>query len=85
MLYVLKSEMSLVGPRPLLMEYLDQYTPDHHRRHNVLPGITGWMEVNGRNALMWEQKFALDLWYVEHHSLWLDITIWKVLTRDGIN
>jgi sugar transferase EpsL len=89
-LNVLRGDMSLVGPRPLLMKYLDEYTPDQHRRHNVLPGITGWVQVNGRNALTWEQKFALDLWYVEHHSFWLDITIlfktvWKVLTRDGIN
>jgi sugar transferase EpsL len=87
---VLKGEMSLVGPRPLLMQYLDQYTPDQHRRHEVLPGITGWVQINGRNALTWEQKFALDLWYVEHQSLWLDLqilirTAWKVLTRDGIN
>ena len=87
---VVRGDMSLVGPRPLLMEYLDGYTPEQHRRHNVLPGITGWVQVNGRNALSWEQKFALDLWYVEHQSCWLDIiilfkTVWKVLTRDGIN
>ena len=90
LLNVVRGDMSLVGPRPLLMEYLDEYTAEQHRRHNVLPGITGWVQVNGRNALSWEQKFALDLWYVEHHSFWLDITIlfktvWKVLTRDGIN
>jgi lipopolysaccharide/colanic/teichoic acid biosynthesis glycosyltransferase len=90
LLNVVRGDMSLVGPRPLLMEYLDEYTPEQHRRHKVLPGITGWVQVNGRNALTWEQKFALDLWYVEHHSLWLDITIlfktvWKVLIRDGIN
>ena len=66
---VLKREMSLVGPRPLLMKYLDRYTPDQMRRHEVLPGITGWAQVNGRNALTWEQKFALDVWYVENQSL----------------
>lgn len=87
---VLKGEMSLVGPRPLLMEYLEEYTPEQHRRHDVMPGITGWVQVNGRNALSWDEKFALDLWYVEHQSVWLDIvilwkTIGKVLTRDGIN
>lgn len=87
---VLKGEMSLVGPRPLLMEYLEQYTPDQQRRHDVMPGITGWVQVNGRNALSWDEKFALDLWYVEHWSFLLDLWILlstglKVLTREGIN
>lgn len=90
LLNVLKGEMSLVGPRPLLMEYLDRYTPEQMRRHEVRPGVTGWAQVNGRNALSWEQKFALDVWYVEHVSLWLDIkiialTIWKILKREGIS
>jgi sugar transferase EpsL len=87
---VLKGEMSLVGPRPLLMKYLDRYTPAQMRRHQVLPGITGWAQVNGRNAITWEQKFALDVWYVDHQSFWLDVkiiilTIWKMLKREGIN
>jgi lipopolysaccharide/colanic/teichoic acid biosynthesis glycosyltransferase len=87
---VLKGDMSLVGPRPLLVRYLDRYTPEQMRRHEVKPGITGWAQVNGRNALTWEQKFALDVWYVEHLSLWLDckiivLTIWKVLKREGIS
>ena len=87
---VLKGEMSLVGPRPLLMEYLPLYSVEQARRHEVKPGITGWAQVNGRNALSWEEKFALDLWYVEHQSLWLDVkiivlTIKKVLMREGIS
>ncbi len=87
---VLKGEMSLVGPRPLLMEYLPLYTPEQARRHDVRPGITGWAQVNGRNAISWEEKFALDVWYVENQSLWLDIkilwlTVRKVLVRDGIS
>jgi sugar transferase EpsL len=87
---VLRGEMSLVGPRPLLMEYLDRYTPEQMRRHDVLPGISGWAQINGRNALEWDQKFALDVWYVDHQSLWLDlkivaITIWKILVREGIS
>jgi lipopolysaccharide/colanic/teichoic acid biosynthesis glycosyltransferase len=87
---VFKGEMSLVGPRPLLMKYLDLYTPAQMRRHQVLPGITGWAQVNGRNAITWEQKFALDVWYVDHQSFWLDVkiiilTIWKMLKREGIN
>ena len=87
---VLKGEMSLVGPRPLLTAYLERYTPDQARRHEVLPGITGWAQVNGRNALSWEEKFELDVWYVNHQSLWLDIkilfiTLWKALKREGIN
>jgi len=87
---VLKGEMSLVGPRPLLMQYLDRYTPEQARRHEVKPGITGWAQVNGRNAITWEQKFEYDVWYVEHQSFWLDIkiialTIWKILKREGIS
>lgn len=87
---VAKGQMSLVGPRPLLMEYMDRYTPEQGRRHHVKPGITGWAQINGRNALTWEQKFAFDLWYVDHRSLWLDLrillrTLWQVLDRDGIS
>jgi len=87
---VLRGEISLVGPRPLLMRYLDRYTPEQARRHEVLPGITGWAQVNGRNALSWEEKFRLDVWYVDHWSLWLDlrilwITLVQVLRRKGIN
>ena len=87
---VLKGDMSLVGPRPLLMEYLSLYTPEQARRHEVRPGITGWAQVNGRNALTWEEKFKLDVWYVDNRSLWLDMrilwmTISKVLRKDGIN
>ena len=87
---VLKGEMSLVGPRPLLVEYLPLYTPEQARRHDVRPGITGWAQVNGRNAISWGEKFALDVWYVENQSLWLDIkilwlTVRKVLVRDGIS
>jgi lipopolysaccharide/colanic/teichoic acid biosynthesis glycosyltransferase len=87
---VLRGEMSLVGPRPLLMQYLPRYTPEQARRHEVRPGITGWAQVNGRNALTWGQKLALDVWYVEHQSFWLDLkvialTLWKILKREGIN
>lgn len=87
---VLKGDMSLVGPRPLLMEYLPLYTPQQVRRHEVRPGITGWAQVNGRNALSWEEKFAHDVWYVDHASALLDIrilwmTVRKVLVRDGIS
>jgi lipopolysaccharide/colanic/teichoic acid biosynthesis glycosyltransferase len=87
---VLRGEMSLVGPRPLLMEYLPLYTPEQARRHEVRPGITGWAQVNGRNAIGWPDKFALDVWYVDNQSLWLDIqilwmTVRKVLVRDGIS
>ena len=86
---VLKGDMSLVGPRPLLMEYLAQYSPEQHRRHLVPPGLTGWAQVNGRNNTNWHQRFLLDLWYVDHRSLWLDckiilMTPWKVLKREGI-
>ncbi len=87
---VLNGEMSLVGPRPLFAHYRDRYTPEQFRRHEVLPGISGWAQVNGRNALSWEQKFELDLWYVDHQSLFLDLrilflTIWNALIREGIN
>lgn len=87
---VLKGDMSLVGPRPLLMEYLPLYNERQNRRHEVRPGITGWAQVNGRNAISWEQKFELDVWYVENQSLWLDLkilflTVWKVVRRDGIS
>ncbi len=85
---VLKGDMSLVGPRPLLMQYLERYSPEQARRHEVKPGITGWAQVNGRNAITWEEKFKLDVWYVEHKSLWMDLkilllTINKVLKREG--
>lgn len=87
---VLKGDMSLVGPRPLLMEYLPLYNPEQYRRHEVRPGVTGWAQVNGRNAISWEEKFKLDVWYVNNHSFWLDIkivwlTVKKVLVRDGIS
>jgi lipopolysaccharide/colanic/teichoic acid biosynthesis glycosyltransferase len=86
---VLKGEMSLVGPRPLLMEYLPLYDSVQHRRHKVRPGVTGWAQINGRNALSWEEKFRLDVWYVDHRSFWLDmkilaLTLKKVLIREGI-
>jgi lipopolysaccharide/colanic/teichoic acid biosynthesis glycosyltransferase len=87
---VLSGKMSLVGPRPLLMQYLELYTPEQKRRHDVLPGITGWAQVNGRNTLTWEDKFRFDVWYVDHYSIALDIkilvmTFWTVLKREGIN
>ena len=87
---VLKGEMSLVGPRPLLMEYLPLYSAEQARRHEVPPGITGWAQVNGRNAVAWKERFALDVWYVDHHSLGLDIkTLWltvrTVLKREGVS
>ncbi|KGD63478.1 sugar transferase [Alcanivorax nanhaiticus] len=87
---VLVGDMSLVGPRPLLMEYLPLYSTHQARRHEVRPGITGWAQINGRNALSWDEKFDLDVWYVENRTLWLDIkilflTVWKVLKRDGIS
>jgi sugar transferase EpsL len=87
---VLRGEMSLIGPRPQLLQYLDRYTPEQARRHDVLPGITGWAQVNGRNNVSWEIKFELDVWYVDHWSIWLDIqillkTFWKVITRVDIN
>lgn len=87
---VLKGDMSLVGPRPLLMEYLPLYSPEQARRHEVRPGVTGWAQINGRNAISWEDKFKLDAWYVDNQSFWLDIkilwlTVKKVLVRDGIS
>jgi sugar transferase EpsL len=87
---VLKGDMSFVGPRPLLMQYLDRYTPEQARRHDVKPGITGWAQVNGRNAITWEEKFKLDVWYVDHVSFRLDMkilfmTLIKVIKREGIN
>ena len=87
---VLRGDMSLVGPRPLLMRYLPLYTPEQARRHDVRPGITGWAQINGRNAISWEQKFEYDVWYVDHCALWLDlrillVTLLKVLKREGIS
>ena len=87
---VLKGDMSLVGPRPLLMEYLPLYSPEQYRRHEVRPGVTGWAQINGRNSLSWDEKFKLDVWYVDNRSLWLDIkilflTVKKVVVRDGIS
>ncbi|GLQ35965.1 hypothetical protein GCM10007939_22490 [Amylibacter marinus] len=87
---VLRGDMSLVGPRPLLVEYLPLYSPEQARRHDLRPGITGWAQINGRNALSWDEKFALDVWYVENRTLWLDIkilalTVKKVIKRDGIS
>jgi len=87
---VLRGDMSLVGPRPLLIEYLPLYTSEQARRHEVRPGVTGWAQINGRNAISWEQKFELDTWYVDNQNLWLDIkilflTVWKVVHRDGIS
>jgi len=87
---VLKGDMSLVGPRPLLVEYLELYSPEQARRHNVKPGITGWAQINGRNSISWEEKFDLDVWYVDNHSLLIDVkilllTIYKVIKRDGVS
>lgn len=87
---VLKGDMSLVGPRPLLMEYLDRYTPEQARRHDVIPGITGWAQVNGRNAISFAERFELDVWYVDNRTLWLDVKIlWmtalKAIAREGVN
>jgi lipopolysaccharide/colanic/teichoic acid biosynthesis glycosyltransferase len=87
---VLRGEMSLVGPRPLKVNYLERYSPEQARRHQVRPGITGWAQVNGRNAISWTQKFNLDVWYVDHYSFWLDLrilwlTFFKVFARDGVN
>ncbi len=87
---VVRGDMSIVGPRPLLMKYLDRYTPEQARRHEVLPGITGWAQINGRNDISWENKFSLDVWYVDHLSLWLDLkiiafTLWKAIKREGIS
>jgi lipopolysaccharide/colanic/teichoic acid biosynthesis glycosyltransferase len=90
LLNVLRGEMSLVGPRPLLMQYLERYSPEQARRHDVLPGITGWAQVSGRNVISWKEKFEHDVWYVDHWSLRLDIkilclNIWKVIKREGIS
>jgi sugar transferase EpsL len=90
LLNVLKGDLSFVGPRPLLMEYLPRYSPEQARRHEVRPGVTGWAQINGRNAISWEEKFKLDVWYVDHQSLRLDlkiifITFWKILKREGIS
>lgn len=90
LLNVLRGDMTLVGPRPLLVEYLPLYSPEQARRHEVRPGITGWAQVNGRNAISWEEKFKLDVWYVDNQSLWLDIkilwlTVKKVLAREGVS
>jgi lipopolysaccharide/colanic/teichoic acid biosynthesis glycosyltransferase len=87
---VLRGDMSLVGPRPLLMQYLQRYSAEQARRHDVLPGVTGWAQINGRNAISWDDKFKYDLWYIDHWTFWLDIkiiflTIWKVLKGDGIS
>jgi len=87
---ILRGEMSLVGPRPLLVAYLERYSPQQVRRHDVLPGLTGWAQINGRNTVSWDEKFRLDVWYVDHWSLRLDLkilwlTVWKVLKREGIN
>ena len=90
LLLVLKGEMSLVGPRPLLVQYLPLYNKEQARRHDVRPGLTGWAQINGRNAISWEEKFALDIWYVDHHSVSLDakillLTVWRVFNRHGIS
>ena len=87
---VLRGDMSLVGPRPLLVQYMPLYSPEQARRHEVKPGITGWAQVNGRNAISWEQRFALDVWYVDHFDFWLDLrilamTAWRVVRREGIS
>ena len=87
---ILKGEMSLVGPRPLLVQYLPRYSAEQKRRHEVKPGLTGWVQVNGRNALSWEEKFKLDVWYVDNRTFWLDLkilalTVWQVLARRGIS
>ena len=90
LLNILRGEMSFIGPRPLLMQYLDFYSPDQSRRHDVKPGFSGLAQINGRNALSWDEKFILDVWYVDHQSFWLDlriflITIWKVIRREGVS
>ena len=87
---VLRGDMSLVGPRPLMMEYLNLYSPEQMRRHDCRPGLTGWAQINGRNAIDWPTRFTLDVWYVDHRSFWLDIkiilmTIWKVITRENVS
>lgn len=87
---ILRGDMSFVGPRPLLMQYLSLYTPEQERRHNMRPGLTGWAQIKGRNSLSWEQRFEFDTWYVDNQSFWLDLriialTAWKVLRREGIS
>ena len=87
---ILHGDMSLVGPRPLITEYLPLYSPEQMRRHDVVPGLTGWAQINGRNAIDWPTRFALDVWYVDHWSFWLDIqiilkTVWKVIKRENVN
>jgi lipopolysaccharide/colanic/teichoic acid biosynthesis glycosyltransferase len=87
---IIRGDMSLVGPRPLLMEYLPLYTEEQTRRHEVRPGLTGWAQINGRNAISWEERFRLDVWYVDHQSFWLDVkilfmTVLKVIRREGIS
>lgn len=87
---VLRGDMSLVGPRPLLMQYLDRYTPEQRRRHEVLPGLTGWAQIHGRNAIDWDKRLALDIWYVDHQSFWLDLkillqTVLQVIAGRGVN
>ena len=87
---VLKGDMSFVGPRPLMVEYLERYSPEQARRHDVMPGITGWAQINGRNTISWQQKFKLDVWYVDNWSWWLDLkilflTVWKVVKKEGIS
>lgn len=87
---IIRGEMSFIGPRPLLVEYLDYYTPEQMRRHEVMPGISGWAQVNGRNAISWEEKFEYDIWYVDNMSFLLDLkivfmTIYNILKREGIN
>ncbi|BAY07124.1 sugar transferase [Calothrix sp. NIES-2098] len=90
LLNVLKGDMSFVGPRPLMVKYLDRYTPEQARRHEVKPGITGWAQVNGRNSISWQERFKLDIWYIDNWSWWLDLkilflTVWKVLKKEGIS
>ncbi len=89
LLNVLKGDMSIVGPRPLMMKYLGRYSPEQARRHEVKPGITGWAQINGRNAISWEDKFKLDVWYVDNRTFWLDMkiilkSVWMVITKEGI-
>jgi sugar transferase EpsL len=90
LLVILKGDMSLVGPRPLLVQYLPLYNAFQARRHEVRPGLTGWAQINGRNAISWDERFKLDVWYVDHQSLWLDVkilflTLWKVFRREGVS
>ena len=87
---ILRGDMSFVGPRPFIARYLERYTPEQARRHAVNPGITGWAQINGRNSITWEEKFQLDLWYIDHWSLWLDLkillqTVTKILTKEGVD